>query len=301
MVCYEKVKNKPRVFRSLTGLNPEEFDKLLISFTKSWEDFIQKNYLDKKRKRAFGGGRKSKLHSIEDKLFFILFYYKSYPLQEVIAFLFGISQGQANEWIHKLSKVLNNSLGYENQLPEREAKNLEEILNEHIELEFMIDGTERRIQRPKDNDKQKRYYSGKKKCHTVKNNVIINADNRKVIYLSKTYEGKKHDKKICDEEVYSFPINSLLWKDTGFQGYEPNNVITIQPKKKPRGKELSSIDKFLNKIISSVRVRIEHAIGGVKISRIVKDIYRNHKNNFEDLIMEISCGLHNFRVDCRFN
>lgn len=299
MVCYEKVKTKPRVFRSLTGLNPEEFDKLLISFTKAWEDFIQKNYLDKKRKRAFGGGRKPKLSSIEDKLFFILFYFKIYPLQEVIAFLFDISQGQANEWIHKLSEVLNNSLDYENQLPERDAKNLEEVLDEHIELEFMIDGTERQIQRPKDNTKQKTFYSGKKKCHTVKNNVITDANNRKIIYLSKTCEGKKHDKKICDEEEYTFPKDSKLWKDTGFQGYEPENTSTFQPKKKPKGKELSCIDKLVNRAISSIRVFVEHVIGGIKICRIVKDIYRNHKKNFEDLIMETACGLHNFRAECR--
>ena len=173
MVCYDKVKNKPRVFRSLTGLNPEEFYKLLESFKKSWKDFIKRNYLDKERKRIYGGGRKSKLSSTEDKLFFILFYFKIYPLQEVIAFLFDMSQSQANEWIHKLSLVLNTSLGYENQLPERNAKNLEDILDNHIELEFMIDGTERHIQRPKDIDKQKAYYSGKKKCHTIKNNVIV--------------------------------------------------------------------------------------------------------------------------------
>ena len=110
MVCYDKVKNKPRVFRSLTGLNPEEFYKLLESFKKSWKDFIKRNYLDKERKRIYGGGRKSKLSSTEDKLFFILFYFKIYPLQEVIAFLFDMSQSQANEWIHKLSLVLNTSL-----------------------------------------------------------------------------------------------------------------------------------------------------------------------------------------------
>lgn len=299
MVCYDKVKNKPRVFRSLTGLNPEEFYKLLESFKKSWKDFIKRNYLDKERKRIYGGGRKSKLSSTEDKLFFILFYFKIYPLQEVIAFLFDMSQSQANEWIHKLSLVLNTSLGYENQLPERNAKNLEDILDNHIELEFMIDGTERHIQRPKDIDKQKAYYSGKKKCHTIKNNVITDAHERKVLYLSKTYEGKKHDKKICDEEEYSFPKNSVLWKDTGFQGYEPDSIITIQPKKKPKGKELTSFDKLVNKAISGIRVFVEHIIGSIKICRIVKDVYRNHKSNFEDLIMETACGLHNFRVECR--
>ena len=84
-------------------------------------------------------------------------------------------------------------------------------------------------------------------------------------------------------------------KDTGFQGYEPENVETYQPKKKPRGKELTPADKIFNSMISGVRVIVEHVISGVKRSRIVKDIFRNTKKNFEDIVMEIACGLHNAR------
>jgi hypothetical protein len=77
-------------------------------------------------------------------------------------------------------------------------------------------------------------------------------------------------------------------------------VITYQPKKKPRGKDLTPEDKALNTIIASVRIIVEHVISGVKRCRIVKDIFRNTKENFDDLVMEIACGLHNFRVDCRY-
>jgi hypothetical protein len=83
-----------------------------------------------------------------------------------------MSQTQANEWIHRLSGLLNRALGYEMHRPERRAANLESVLSACPSLEFIIDGTERAINHPKNKDNQKRYYSGKKKGHVVKNNVI---------------------------------------------------------------------------------------------------------------------------------
>jgi hypothetical protein len=90
-----------------------------------------------------------------------------------------------------------------------------------------------------------------------------------------------------------------LDKDTGYQGYEPEGVITFQPKKKPKNDELSAEEKFINKIFSSVRIVVEHVFSGVKRCRIVKDVYRNLKKGFNDLVMEIACGLHNFRQEFR--
>ncbi len=88
-------------------------------------------------------------------------------------------------------------------------------------------------------------------------------------------------------------------KDLGYQGYEPKWVITFQPKKKPRNAELSQTEKFINKIFSSVRIVVEHVLAGVKRCRIVKDVYRNLREGYEDLVMEIACGLHNFRQEFR--
>lgn len=132
----------------------------------------------------------------------------------------------------------------------------------------MIDGTEHRINRPKDKEAQKEYYSGKKRGHTVKNNVISQRRG-KVVFLSDTYEGKKHDKAICDFEDYRFPEGSQLWKDSGFQGYEPEGVVTFQPKKKPRKQELTLLEKQRNREISRERIEIEHHIGGIKRCNIV--------------------------------
>jgi hypothetical protein len=250
------------------------------------------------RKRAMGAGRKAHLRDLEDKLLFILVYFRLYPTQAVQGFLFGISQAQANEWVHRLTGVLNQALGYEQQLPERDPANLEKVLSACPSLEFLIDGTERRINRPQDKADRKTYYSGKKKTHTVKN-LIVPDRGGKVRYLSDTDEGKKHDKAIADEEELRFPPGSTLWQDGGFQGFTPAGVTIQQPKKTPRNGSLTAIDPLNNQSISSLRVEVEHHIGGIKRCQILVQPFRNWADHYVDDVMETACGLHNFRLTHR--
>jgi len=300
---YQQIKNNFKVLLAMTSLTPTEFEQLLCFFKKAWDEYMAKNYTEREgRKRKYGGGRhESTLVALEDKLLFILYYVKAYPLQEIIAYEFGMAQSTANEWIHILSGVLKRAMEMGGHLPERNPQELAKTLQNETEKTYGIDGTERRIQRPKDDEVQKEYYSGKKKAHTVKNILIGNIVSKKVDYLSQTYEGKRHDKKIVDDEAPSMPEGVSLYKDTGFQGYEPVGVITFQPQKKPRGKELMPEQKEQNRLISSVRVVIENIIAGIKRCRIVKDVFRNTKEKYDDLVMEIACGLHNFRISCRLN
>lgn len=299
MYKYDQVQNDSSLLRAMTSVDRLEFEKLLEPFQRAWESRSRDKFLDQGRQRRPGGGRKPVLRTTDDKLLFILFYFKTYPLQEVIAFSFGMSQGQACYWIHTLSPVLKQSLNFLEQLPERRPTQLADHLAKSGETKFGIDGTDRKIQRPKKPGVQERYYSGRKKTHIIKNNLIATLNSRKVKYLSKTYAGKIHDKKICDKERPKFPKRSTLYQDTGFQGYRPRGVTTLQPKKKPRGGELSAEDKERNRSISKVRVFVEHVISGVKRCHIVKDVLRNTKDFFGDLVMETCCGLHNFRTECR--
>lgn len=139
-----------------------------------------------------------------------------------------------------------------------------------------------------------------KKAHTDKNLIIANDRTRRVTYLSQTYSGKTHDKKMADLESIQFPDGAVLTKDLGFQGYEPPNVFTIQPKKQLRGKFLSAIDLLSNHLIAGSRVAVEHVIAGIKRCRIVKEVFRNTAKGFSDLVMQVACGLHNLRTDFRY-
>jgi hypothetical protein len=275
------------------------YAELMPAFRQAYQDDLDRRDQQRARprQRRRGGGSKGALPLLEDKLVFILCYFRLYPVQVLQGFLFGLGQAQANDWIHRLTPVLNQALGYEQQLPARQSRDIEQVLAVCPGLEFIIDGAERPIRRPQDPDRQRQHYSGKKKRHTVKNNVITDKRTRKIKGLSPTCEGKKHDKKLADAQALDFPPHSKLWKDTGFQGYEPANTETFQPKKKPKGGELTPEEKAHNAAISSERIGVEHSIGGVKVFRIVREVFRNIKPGFDDTVMEIACGLHNLRVD----
>ncbi|HMD00887.1 MAG TPA: transposase family protein [Ferruginibacter sp.] len=149
----------------MTGLSYAEFHQLLPHFQYALDQYVAQHYVDRdNRQRQYGAGRsESTLVSLEDKLLFILYYVKVYPLQEILAFEFGMVQSTANEWIQILSDVLKKALDHGEYLPERDPKQLETMLASETESMYGIDGTERPRQRPRDPEKQQHYYSGKKK------------------------------------------------------------------------------------------------------------------------------------------
>jgi hypothetical protein len=233
---------------------------------------------------------------MEDKLLFLLIYLKTMPLQETHGQLFGMRQSQVNPWMHLLVPIVNHALADCGELPARQMEALD--MSEDQTKLFFHDGTERAINRPKDPQEQKLSYSGKQKQHTLKHNVLIN-DACTILFVTDTVAGKKHEKQLADEAGYRVPEGSVLLQDTGFQGFTLNGVVILQPNKKPKGSALSSIDNIINRLIASIRIRIEHAISGVKRYRMVKDTLRNWKTGFRDLVFETCWGLHNFRLHFR--
>ena len=189
----------------------------------------------KTRQRQIGGGATGALPKSEDKLFFILVYQKTNPLQTMHGLQFGLSQPQANDWIHRLLPVLQQALRDLGEAPERDAHCVAtSALARASSPALTIDGSERRRQRPQEHAKQKEHYSGKKKAHTDKNILLVNANTKKVVYLSPTVAGTTHDKQATDDAQLTYPHNATLDKDTGFQGYEPAGILTRQPPKSPK-------------------------------------------------------------------
>jgi hypothetical protein len=223
-------------------------------------------------------------------------YFRQYPTQEFLGVLFSISQERVCELIRDLHPILEAALGTTCSLPQRPALNAEQMLSSVPGLVYIIDGLERPIHRPKDSDKQKSCYSGRKKRHCIKNNVVVDHRTRRIIGLGATHMGAKHDKAMADEDRFGIPNNAMALGDTGFQGYELGSIPMIRPKKKPKGKELSDSEKSDNRMISRERVRVEHAIRGLKIWRIVKDVFRNRRKGFSDSAIHVAAGLWNYRL-----
>lgn len=298
MTNYARLSEKSKQFHALTGYTLEEFDALLPAFRNAFLIHMQTYTMEgkKRQNRSYVDDCNSPLSTIEDKLLFILMYLRKATIQDILGEVFGMSQPVANKWVHVLHPCLRKALAILGAIPARTAEELKLRLTE--QQVYFQDGTERAIPRPKDQESWRFYYSGKKKSHTIKNVVIIN-EQCKIVLLTFTCEGKKHDKKVGDEADFELPSGSCLHQDTGFQGFALEDVLIVQPKKKPKGKEFTQADKDSNRQISSVRVRVEQAIGGVKRYRIVKDKIRNWKDDFRDPVMATCCGLHNFRLNFR--
>jgi len=117
-----------------------------------------------------------------------------------------------------------------------------------------------------------------------------------ILFLSDTYEGSAHDKRIADATPYPLPRGSQLLQDLGFLAFTLDGVESITPFKKPRGGTLTKEQKIFNQQLARRRVRIEHVNSSVKRCRIVKDTIRIFREGARDMVTEICCALHNFRV-----
>ena len=293
---YEQSRNNAARFLSMTSLTHEDFVAFLPYFEASHNEYLSKYELSGKRKK---GGRRfviyssSPLNSVAERLFFILYALKHNPVQEALAAMFDMDTKPCHEYLHGFHHILSLSIERTQMMPARTDKALLEKLKSLKDKELLHDGTEREIPRPTNAEKQKENYSGKKKKHTIKN-AIVSTMLGMILFVSPTYAGKVHDKRMADD--YHIPSGCVLWQDTGYQGYRPDGVTIIQPDKKPRGGELTAEQKHLNSSISRFRVRVEHSIGGIKRLRILKDECRAYKNDFRDKIIATSAGLHNFRT-----
>jgi hypothetical protein len=136
---------------------------------------------------------------------------------------------------------------------------------------------------------------GKKKYQTVKNVLLLNAA-LTILFLSETYGGRVHDKRIADASPYPLPAGSRLLQDLGFLAFTLEQVKMIMPTRKLRGRALTHAQKAANRCIARRRVRIEHVNSSVKRCRIVHDTCRLRKAGIRNLVMEVCCALHNFRL-----
>ena len=167
MITYHDLKTKPKEFLAVTGLTQEEFLSLLTAFSKVYQAAYQNQTVaGQQRRRKPGGGTHGKLASMQDKLLFILTYEKTYELQTLLGLHFGLSQSQVNHWIHRLMPLLQKALKQLKCTPERDpTKFAEHLRAEALPAVVVLDGTERRRQRPKKADAQKEHYSGEKNTH----------------------------------------------------------------------------------------------------------------------------------------
>jgi hypothetical protein len=298
-----------RQFKALTGLSRAAFRKLLTVFMVCYQEIIQENYEQNKaqRKRMPGAGQKGRLNTLEKKLFFILYYLKTYPTFDVLGYHFALDRSKACTNVHHLFPVLLKALDRLKVLPKRQFNRVEELQAAFAGItELFIDATERPHCRPQNEQAQREKFSGKKKQHSVKNTVIATAC-KMILFLGYTIFGSKHDYSLFKAEFspdQPWFETFRLWVDLGYLGIKTDyEAVEINiPHKKPRKSKanpataLTDEQKEENRRMSKVRVVVENAICGMKRFNVLVAKFRNRKNYLVDDVVVLAAGLHNLML-----
>ena len=243
--------------------------------------------------RKYEESKRSSLFGSDQKLKFILIYLKEHPNQEFMASYSQMLQSKVSEWIQFILPILVESLQKLKVIPKTGN---EFTIPDHLDY-ILCDVTEREVNRSIDHEVQKELYSGKQKTHTVKK-IILSDHNQYVYFLGETYEGSMHDKEIWNQlTLKKSPINILA--NLGFLGADKQHENIVLPFKNSKKKEITDLQKQINKGISSLRIKVEHTFASIKRLKIMKQKINLKRNEIRHQVMVIATTLHNLRVQFR--
>jgi len=281
-----RIKSNPQESKRLIGIKYEDFIKLVsLAEQRHLEKqaVIEKN---KVRLIASGGGRKPEMTS-ESGVCLCLVYLRQKPTFEILGLLFDVSRTKANNtfnyWIEILRDILPAS-----QLEEVKDDNqkYQELRKSLCEYELIVDSAEQAVERPGDYQEQKKYYSGKKKMHTLKNQFIVLPGGRDIVDVCIGQLGKISDITLFRNNRDKLDIKQRFLGDKAYIG---EKLITT-PYKKPKKAELSELQKQNNQELSSRRIGVEHLICRIKTFRVAGDRFRLARHRYSQVIMAV-CGL----------
>lgn len=307
MLRFIKVSKKPQTLFRLTGLTTEQFTTLSAKLKPLWEQAEKKRLSKRERKHTLGQGRKYKLSTIEDKLLLILVFYRSYLTDELMGYIFGLHPSNACRMRIKMEPLvekaadpsLSQSIKRRVSPEAKKVSTWEELLIVCPEFaEAITDATEQQRRRPARRI-QKKYYSGKKKRHTVKTQITINTKG-KILMVSKSYPGRVHDYKIFKQEKTAEKLSrqSSHYVDCGYDGAPddyPECSIIIPVKKRPNHRTLTLAERRFNRKHSRIRIIVEHVISRMKKYQVLAQLYRHKIMDYNQRFRNIA-ALVNFRL-----
>jgi DDE superfamily endonuclease len=298
LLSYERLSRKPILFKSFTGLTVQEFDGIYEEIAKRYDKHeIQRLSKRNNRERSIGAGRHFKL-DVKNRFLMLLIYYRLYITYTLAGFLFDLDQSNIYRDIQKIESLIRDCV----PIPQK-IYNITKRLRTPEEVEKYFPGflaftdcTEQQIPRPVDKRRRKAYYSGKKKTHTVKNQLMVN--NRGYILHKVGYKkGRKHDYDIYKKNHPVTPKEVVNVVDLGYLGVEKDfpEQISALPSKRKRNQDLSQEEIEYNRIYAKKRIVIEHTICKLKKYRIMSDTFRNRLRKY-NRISDIVTGLVNYRM-----
>ena len=274
MSPFEQIKTrKASIFKREVGLSLRNFKRLLGKVQRYLAEEQEGNPLSRR-------GQESKI-PLEDRLLLTLFYLRSYPTFLNLGNQFGISESYAQKLFHRFSEILVKIL----HVKSRSALSSADL------KAVVFDVTEQPIERPQRG--QKAYYSGKKKRHTLKTQLMVSLSTLTILAVF-CEKGKVHDFQILKKSRLVLPSGVFKLGDAGYQGIQALYRNTLTPIKKKTGIPLTKEEKQFNRMLAQQRIVIEHVNRRCKIFRIVKETYRGKRKNYGK-IWNIVAGLVNLR------
>jgi hypothetical protein len=287
----EYLENHPWETQRLLGMDYDQLMELINSAQNLYDRQKQHAQSQKTRIIKPGSGRPPKL-TTRDQILLTLVYLHHLPTFQVLGIQFGVGESTANyifhRWVKILRELLPASLLEQVKKPDSDLTWVQEIL---AQFELVVDSYDQPIQRPEDYQEQKKYYSGKQKRHTKKNQIIVMPSGKEIVDVIVGETGATADIKIWEKQRQSLAESQRFQGDKGYVG-EP---LIDTPYKKPRGGILTPAQKRTNKSKAKKRIVVEHLIRLLKIFRVASERFRLKVANYEPVIFVV-CGLVRWRI-----
>jgi hypothetical protein len=296
----DNLRKHPVVFKHLTGLTVAVFDELATQVVPAVEAAHREKLDRPERQRAVGGGDHFDL-TTADQLLLTVIWLRQYPTNEVLGFLFGVSDSTASRVRTRCVPALERAGKDTMRMPDPGAarrKRLPALLADTPGLAVVIDSLEQRTQRPK--RRQRAYYSGKKKAHTLKSQVAVDEESGRFADVSDSVPGRWADIKLLKRSrlMKRLPSGVGGIGDLGYVGIRDIHPSGACPRRKPRGKERPPADRKYNRAFSRRRIVVEHAIGRLRRFRAVAHVNRHRRQGHAMRVRAIA-GLVNRMLDHR--
>jgi transposase len=288
MISYRELVKKPRVFKSLTGVTVSEFGELYNKVQPLWLNNEVERLSRRERKRAIGGGRDYAL-TLKERLLMTLVWLKLYLTVDALGFFFGVSGSTASRNTRNILPVLrqlgDETLGWPEPPKRGQGKNIEQALQEYPDLLAIVDATEQRVRRSSNAQIQREHYSGKKKCHTRKTQIIVNEQGQ-IRDVSASTPGRVHDLEHFRQSgaAQRIPKQVGAAGDAGYQGLHhelPDHSVGTTHKAR-RNHPLTEDEKAINREFSSMRIIVENTLCELKHFGALSERFRHVMDRYDE-------------------
>jgi hypothetical protein len=306
MICrYQELHHHETVFKALTGMRVSEFDQLVDDLLLEYEQAEVERLSRADRKRAIGGGPNFELNG-RDQILLTVMWLRKYPTQEVLGYLFGVSDTSAGRVIKRLLPLLETKGRATMKMPDpgrNKRRQLSDLLADTPELAVVIDSFEQRVQRPQTRQEADEYYSGKKRQHTLKSQVAVDEETGQVADVADSVVGPTADIKLLEQSdlLNRLPegvggIGDLAY--VGIDKLHPEGLAAA-PRRKPKGQPRPAEDVAYNRAFSRRRIIVEQTIGRLRRYEAITQTDRHHRQHHTARVVAIA-GLVNRQIAHRF-